>query len=188
MAFLYQLIPKLGTLGGIRLKDPLIEMCGSAKCGRLHVKLNAPLIVLIAFVTVDLTDSKMLVNLDLILPSTLDTVEYAALMPLEMALFTPLIAFVTVLLIAFQAFEKTLLTLLNTALTIAEIADNADWITDVIVFQIVLATPKIALSAPDQLPCSIAVNAVTTPCITDRMPDTVVRIAPHTVDATVDIV
>lgn len=51
IAFLYQLMEKCGTDGGLIENDPEIDRCGSFKCGRLHEKLKADLILFIAFCT-----------------------------------------------------------------------------------------------------------------------------------------
>ena len=48
---LYHLIPKCGTLGGVSEKLPLMLICGSFSFGRLHEKLKALFIALIAELT-----------------------------------------------------------------------------------------------------------------------------------------
>ena len=83
IAFLYQSIPKCGTLGGVKLKEPLIEICGNFKCGNDHEKLKKLLILFIALLTMFFAPSKMLLNFSLIAPSTFDTVDFAAFRPLK---------------------------------------------------------------------------------------------------------
>ena len=48
---LYQLIPKLGTLGGFREKRPEIYGCGSCRCGKDQLKLKKPLMFSMALCT-----------------------------------------------------------------------------------------------------------------------------------------
>ena len=132
IAFLYQLIPKCGTLGGLILKEPLIEMCGNFKCGNDHEKLKKLLILFIALLTMFFAPSKMLLNLFLIAPSTFDTVDFAAFRPLEIVDFTPLITLDTVDLILFQTLVKVDLMLFSILEIVDLIALNTLLITDLI--------------------------------------------------------
>ena len=84
IAFLYQSIPKCGTLGGAKLKEPLIEICGNFKCGNDHEKLKKLLILFIALLTIFFAESMILENLFLIFPSIFVVVEYAPLRRLKM--------------------------------------------------------------------------------------------------------
>ena len=102
IAFLYQEIPKCGTEGGLIEKPPLMERCGSAKCGSDQLKLKALLIALIALVTADLAPFIFSLMLDLIALKTLETVDFALFSPELIVDFTPLIALDMVVFIVFQ--------------------------------------------------------------------------------------
>jgi len=75
IAFLYQLMPKCGTDGGLIEKCPLMDRCGSAKCGNDHEKWKNDLIRCIAFPTASRAASTGLVIADLILFQTDEAVE-----------------------------------------------------------------------------------------------------------------
>ena len=98
-----------GTDGGVKLKEPLIEICGNFKCGNDQLKFIIDLILLIAPETTDLHPFQMLVNEDLIPFNTPVTVDFAPFIPLEIVDLIPFITEDTVDLIPFQ-------TLLNTDL------------------------------------------------------------------------
>ena len=129
IAFLYQMIPKCGTDGGVKLKEPLIEICGNFKCGNDQLKFIIDLILLIAPETTDLHPFQMLVNEDLIPFNTPVTVDFAPFIPLEIVDLIPFITEDTVDLIPFQ-------TLLN---------------TDLIEFKILVIVDFIALKTDESL-------------------------------------
>src|SRR5690554_4328356 len=79
IAFLYQLIPKLGTDGGFKLNLPLILKCGIFSLGKDHEKLKKPLILLMALDTIFLAPFITLVILDLMPLKIDDTVDLTAL-------------------------------------------------------------------------------------------------------------
>ena len=95
IAFLYQLIPKLGTDGGVKLKEPLIEICGNFKCGNDHENLKKLLILFMALLTIFFAESMILENLFLIFPSIFVVIECAPLRPFENEFFISAILFET---------------------------------------------------------------------------------------------
>ena len=146
-AFLYQEMPKLGTLGGFSENEPLIEICGSLSGGKDHEKLNAPLIALIALDTVSRAP---LIALDIVLctlektpetiptppliapeivpgmlPNIEDTVFLILLTMLDIVLYIPLNTEDMVLLILLIMLDIVLRRLLNIVVAVLNMFWNA---------------------------------------------------------------
>ena len=82
---LYHEMLNFGMEGGSRLNLPVILKWGSLILGKDHLKLKNPLILLIAFLTMLFAFSRILENLDFMLPNLLETVLTAFERPFEKA-------------------------------------------------------------------------------------------------------
>ena len=134
--FLYQLIPKWGTEGGLIEKPPEIETCGSFSFGRLHEKLNLLFNAPIAFDTAFFADSIFPLIADTIFPKILVTVFFAADKPEEKAERIPdnaddtfAFAVLILLLIVARTFSNAELVADDTANQAAEAVDRMDEVT-----------------------------------------------------------
>ena len=100
---------KCGTLGGFRLNEPDILICGRLRCGRDQWKLNALFIALIAFVTVFLAVLIAFEIAELTLVKIFIAVDFTELNAVDTDVFMLLTAVFTVFVALFQALEIAVL-------------------------------------------------------------------------------
>lgn len=164
---LYHSMPKCGTLGGDSEKLPLMLICGSFRCGRLHEKLKALFIALIAeltaflaaFILSEIAECMLLkiddtvlraefraeLIVDFMVLNTLDTVLRAEFTLLLIVLVIVFQILEVTELIAFHAVLATFWIALVTELTTARAASILLLIAPFMLSQIVEAVVLIAL-------------------------------------------
>jgi hypothetical protein len=158
----YQLILKCGAFGGIKEKEPDIEICGILSLGKLHLKLKKPLILSITFLTVFFAVSIGLVIAVLILFQTEEAVDFILFQTLENVLFIPL----TILDNVFQA---VLIGLIIKFLIPFQVEEARDFILFQAVEQAVLMLFHWFFKSP-------AINLIN-PTTVSTTPDTIAAIA-----------